>query len=157
VHHDGVTARCSLVIARDAGLAWALVRLLARHGLAAFDGGDDVQDALSGRFRYPVAGVLVDAGLLGDDPAAAVTALRTLYDEPVVVVMSGGPDHPALPPAERAGAVPLTASFVEAELVELLGGRGGAGGDAGVREPRRPRPPAGTLAAARPLPVADGG
>ena len=148
-----MTARCSLVIARDAGLAWAVVRLLARHGLAAFDAGDDVRAVLSERWRYPVAGVLVDARLLGDDPAATVTALRVRYGEAVVVVMSARPDHPALPPAERAGAVPLTAAFVEADLVELLGGEGGPGGEAGVREPRRPGPPDGTLAAARALPA----
>lgn len=145
-----MTARCSLVVARDPGLAWALVRLLARHGLPAFEAGDDVQAALTERFRYPVAGVLVDARLLGADPAVAVAALRAAYEEAVVVVMSAGPDHPALPSAVGAGAVPLTASFVEAELVELLGG-GGAGGEAGVREPRRPRPPDGRLATARGL------
>lgn len=143
------------MIARDAGLAWALVRLLARHGLAAFEAGDDVQAVLSERWRYPVAGVLVDARLLGDDPGAAVTALRALYGEAAVVVMSARPDHPALPPAEPAGAVPLTASFVEADLIELLGGGGGAEGEAGVREPRRPRPPDGKLATARALPAGD--
>ncbi len=146
-----MTVPCVLVVARDVGLRWALVRLLARNGLASFDAGATLDQACDPPCRHPVTALLIDAGLLVADPSGGVASLQAVYGDAVVVVMSAAADHPGVVGAVAAGAVPLTAVFVEDDLVDLL--RGGGGGGAGVRERRRPLGPDGHLAAARALPT----
>lgn len=136
-----------LVLARDVALRSGMRRLLQRPGLEILTSPDSTDLAASA--RSDIDAVLVDAGLLGPEPAQQLTALRTDHPGALLIVMAGRPQHPALVVAQRLDALPLTADFDLGALVDLLEGGSGA---TGVREPRRPLSPLGHLSAEASLP-----
>lgn len=134
-----------LVLARDVGLISALRRMLGSEGFAVRT-GRSVGDTTGARWPgEDVSAVLVDAGLLADDPRAGLTRLRSVLPGALLLVMAGRPEHPVLVAAVQHGALPLTAGFDLDELVTTL--RDDDDGTSGVREPRRPRPPVDSASA----------
>ena len=142
--------RVLLVLARDVGLISALRRMLAREGFPVRTGhclGESLRERWPGE---QLSAVLVDAGLLAEDPLASLGALSEAFPEALLVVMAGRREHPVLVAAAQAGAVPLAPDF---DLDELVATLRGDDGPAGVREPRRPYAPVGSVGAVLPPPA----
>jgi FixJ family two-component response regulator len=139
-----------LVVTPDRHLGGLLVKLLRGFGIEAEHRGGPVESLAP---APGARGVLVDVRLLDAFPEQVLAGLRAAFPGAVVVAMAGRPEHPALRRAVEGGAVPLTADFDLAALVELLGGDAeGGGGESGVREPRRPNPSTDAGSLALPVP-----
>lgn len=149
-----MTVPLVVVLSRDAGLLWALQRLLGRWGFGVRGGSGHPDELVAAAHREDVVGVLVDARLLGAPAVTDLPSLGAAFPSAPVLVMAARREHPVLGPALQQGALALTADFDPQVLLDTL--RRGDG-LAGVREPRRPRQPSGSAGLALDLPGASGG